>query len=89
MLKMTDFMTEFHCFQQILTENLWQDHLQNLAVFLLHDLADLSHNHLAVSTIHSDCHVTMRTGESTQRVKLETRMPCPHTLWFSRCWDVY
>jgi len=21
--------------------------------------------------------------------KLETRMPCPHTLWFSRCWDVF
>jgi len=30
---------------------------------------DLSHNHLAtlvVSTIHSDCHVTMRTGEGMQ-----------------------
>ena len=58
--------------------------------FLWHYLADLGHNHLAtlvVSTIHSDCHVTMRTGQSIQRVKLETRMPCPHTLWFSRCWE--
>jgi len=35
---------------------------------------------LPVSTIHSDCHVTMRTGESMQRVKLVARMPCPHTL---------
>jgi len=23
MLKMTDFLTEFHCFQQNLAENLW------------------------------------------------------------------
>jgi len=33
--------------------------------FLWHHLADLGHNHqatLAVNTIHSDCHVTMRTG---------------------------
>jgi len=68
-------------------------HLAESSSFLLHDLPDLGHNHLAtlpaVSTIHSDCHVTMRTGESMQRVKLETRMPCPHTLWFSRCWDVF
>jgi len=38
---------------------------------LWHHLADLGHNHLAtlaVSTIHSGCHVTMRTGESMQRV---------------------
>jgi len=34
-------------------------------------------------------HDTMRTGESIQRVKLETRMPCAHTLWFSRSWDVF
>jgi len=30
-----------------------------------HHLADLGNNHpttLAVSTIHSDCHVTMRSG---------------------------
>jgi len=55
-------------------------------------LAELGYNHLAtlaVRKIHSDCHVTMRTGQSTQRVNLETRMPCPHTLWFSRCWDVF
>jgi len=25
MLKMADFLTEFHCFQQISAENLWQD----------------------------------------------------------------
>jgi len=25
MLKIKDFLTEFHCFQQILPENLWQD----------------------------------------------------------------
>jgi len=31
----------------------------------------------------------MRTGKSIQSVKLETRMPCPHTLWFSRCWDIF
>jgi len=31
----------------------------------------------------------MRTGESMQRVKLVSRMPCPHTLWFSSCWDVF
>jgi len=29
----------------------------------------------------------MRTEESMQRVKLETRMPCSHALWFSSCWD--
>jgi len=60
--------------------------------FLWHHLSDLGHNHLAtlaVSTIHSDCHGTMRTGESMQRVKLETRMPCPHTFWFSTCWGVF
>jgi len=37
--------------------------------FLWHHLADLGHNHLAklaVITIHSDCHVTMRTEESMQ-----------------------
>ena len=39
--------------------------------------------------IHSDCHVTMRTGESMQRVKLVAGMPCPHTLWFSRCWCAF
>jgi len=46
-------------------------------------LADLGHNHLAtltVSTIHSDYHGTMRTGESMQRVKLVAVMPCPHTM---------
>jgi len=56
-------------------------------------LADLGHNNhlatLAVSTIHSDCHDPMRTGENMQWGKLETRMPCAHTLWFSRCWDVF
>ena len=36
--------------------------------------------------IHSDCHVTMRTGESMQRVKLVTRMP---PIWFSRCRGVF
>ena len=39
--------------------------------FLWNHLADLVHNHLvtpADSKIHSDCHLTMRTGESTQRV---------------------
>jgi len=53
--------------------------------FLWHRLADWGHNHLAIladSTIHSDCRVTMRTGESMQRVKLVTRMPYQHTLWF-------
>jgi len=55
--------------------------------FLWYYSADLGNNHLAtlaVRKIHSDCHVTMRTGESMQRVKPETRMPCPHT-----CWDVF
>jgi len=42
----------------------------------------------AVSTIHSDCHVTMRTGESMQRVKPGAWIPCWHTLWFSRCGGV-
>jgi len=44
-----------------------------------------SQNHLAtlaVRKIHWDCHAAMRTAQSIQRVKLETRMPCPHTLWF-------
>jgi len=44
---------------------------------------------LAVSTIHSDCHFTMQTGESMQRVKLVARMPCPHTLCFNRCSGVF
>jgi len=60
--------------------------------FLWHHLADLVHNHLAtlaVSTINSDCFVTMQTGESMQRVKLVTRNSCPHTLWFSRCWGLF
>jgi len=59
---------------------------------LRHHLADLGYNHLAtltVNTIHSACHGAIRTGESMQRVKLVTRMPCPHDLWFSRCWDVF
>jgi len=45
-----------------------------------HHLADLGHNHLAilaVSKIRSDCHATMRTGKSTERLKLLTQMPCP------------
>jgi len=25
----------------------------------------------------------------TQMFLLVTRMPCPHTLWFSRCWDIF
>jgi len=53
--------------------------------FLWHSVADLGCNHLAtlaVSTLHSYCHVTMWTGESMQRVKLVTRMPCPHTFLF-------
>jgi len=33
MLKITDFLTEFHCFQHILAENLWQYFQQNLAVY--------------------------------------------------------
>jgi len=37
----------------------------------------------------SDCHFTMRTGESMQRIKLVRRMPFPHTLCFNRCWGVY
>jgi len=44
---------------------------------------------LAVSTIHSDCHFTMRTGESMQRIKLLARMPCQHTSCFNRCWGVF
>ena len=39
--------------------------------FLWHRLADLGCNHvatLAVRTMHSDCHVTMRTEESIKRV---------------------
>jgi len=43
---------------------------------------------LAVSTIHSDCHFTMRTGES-KRIKLLARMPCQHTSCFNRCWGVF
>jgi len=43
---------------------------------------------LAVSTIHSDCHFTMRTGESMQRIKLVARMPA-HTLCVNRCWGVF
>jgi len=39
--------------------------------------------------IHSYCHVTMRTGERMQRVKLVAGMPCPHTLWFSSGWCVF
>jgi len=65
-----------------LAKNLWEDFSQNPAV-LWHHLADLVQNHLAimaVSTIHSDCYVTMRTGESMQRVKLVIRMPWPHSL---------
>jgi len=37
----------------------------------------------------SDCHVTMRTGEIMPRVKLVTRIPCPHAVWFSRCWGIF
>jgi len=47
--------------------------------FLRYHLADLAHNHLAklvISMIHSDCHFTMRTGESMQRLKLVARMSC-------------
>jgi len=50
--------------------------------FLGHHLADLALNHLVtlvVSMIHSDCHCTMRTGESMQRLKLVARMPCSNT----------
>jgi len=81
----------FNRISLLLAENLWQD-LAESSSFLCHNLADLVQNHLAtlaVSTTHSDCHVTMRTGQSMQRVKLVTRMPCPHTLWFSRCWGLY
>jgi len=31
----------------------------------------------------------MRSGWSIQRVEPETRMPCPHPLWISRCWDFF
>jgi len=51
--------------------------------FLWHHLADLGHNHLAtlvISMIHPDCHFTMQTGESMQKVKLVARTPCLHTL---------
>jgi len=51
--------------------------------FVVTPFSRFSHNHLAtlaVSIVHSVCHVTMRTGEGMQRVKLETRMPGPHTL---------
>jgi len=60
--------------------------------FLWHHLANLAHNHLetlAVSTIHSDCHFMMRTGESMLRIKPVARMPCSHTLCFNRCWGVF
>jgi len=66
--------------------------LAEYSSFLWHHFADWGHNRLATladSTIYSDCHVTMRTGESMQSVKLVTRLPWPHTLWFSRCWDVF
>jgi len=46
---------------------------------LRYHLVDLAHNHLAklvISMIHSDCHFTIRTGESMQRLKLVAWMPC-------------
>ena len=63
-------------FNRILAENLWQYFHSHLATLL-------------VSTIHSDCHFTMRTGERMQRIKLVARMPCPHTLCFCRCRGVF
>jgi len=30
----------------------------------------------------------MQTGESMQRA-IVTRMPCPHALWLSKCWNVF
>ena len=65
---------------------------EEFSSFLRHHSEDLPHNHLAtlvVSITHSDCHFTMRTGESMQRVKLVARMPCSHSLCFSRCWGVF
>jgi len=53
---------------------------------------NLGHNHLAtqaVSTIRSDCHFTIQTGESMQRIKLVALMPFPHALYFNRCWGVF
>ena len=42
-----------------------------------------------VNAIHSHCDVTMRTRESMQREKLETRLLCPHTSRFSSCWNFF
>jgi len=33
------------------------------------------------------CHDANWRGHAER--KLETRMPCPHTLWFSTCWGVF
>jgi len=61
--------------------------------FLWHNLANLGHNHLAklaVSTIHSrrSCHDANWREHAEKKVTV-TQMPCPHTLWFIRCWDVF
>jgi len=42
---------------------------------------------MTVFTLRLPCHDANWTVRA-HRVKLETRMPCPHTLWFSRCWNV-
>jgi len=43
-----------------------------------------------------DQHDTLRLSrhdanwrEHAESKAIETRLPCPHTLWFSRCWDVF
>jgi len=83
-------MTVFNRISLLLADFSWKFGTRPLTEsnsFLWHYLADLGHNHLATLAawkIHSDCHATMRTGWSIQRVKLETRMPCPHT-----CSDVF
>jgi len=61
--------------------------------FLWHHLANLDHNHLAtlaVSTIHSrlSCHDANWRTHAESKVVIR-QMPCPHTLWFSRCWDIF
>jgi len=30
----------------------------------------------------------MQTGESMQSKAIVIRLPCPHILWFSKCWDI-
>jgi len=39
-------------------------------------------------TLRMSCH-DANWKEHVESKAIVTRMPCPHILWFSRCWDVF